>query len=241
MRVQSFGDRRPDRIVWKDRQWQWASLRFEDGDFNTPTRLDSEAREKWFYQAIGASPAMFRRDTHAGSLYWLGLRDSSGALSGWRQDLQAHRAAARSRQAVLVGDGLRRGYPLADPDGAEQGGAAFAVRAEGPVGARRWTCTSGPRRPTAQEGRWIQTIPGQRLVRLLPHLRAGGAGLRRHAGSRATSKLSPAQRISTLTPRFEHGFDVHNRGHVDRLEVAHPDAQVFDGEDRDDVKSEVMS
>jgi hypothetical protein len=29
MRVQSFGDRRPDRIVWKDRQWQWVSLRFD--------------------------------------------------------------------------------------------------------------------------------------------------------------------------------------------------------------------
>jgi hypothetical protein len=79
MRVQSFGDRRADRIVWKDRQWQWASLRFEDGDFNTQNRLDTEAREKWFYQAVGASPAMFRRDAQAGSLYWLGLRDTTGA------------------------------------------------------------------------------------------------------------------------------------------------------------------
>ncbi len=78
MRVQSFSDRRPDRNVWKDRRWQWASLRFEDGDFNTQSRLDTEAREKWFYQAIGASPAMFRRDINAGSLYWLGLRDREG-------------------------------------------------------------------------------------------------------------------------------------------------------------------
>lgn len=79
LRVQSFGDRRPDRFPWNDRQWQWASLRYEDGDFNTQDRLDLEAREKWFYQAIGASPAMFRRDTKAGSLYWLGLRDKTGA------------------------------------------------------------------------------------------------------------------------------------------------------------------
>jgi hypothetical protein len=50
----------------------------QKGD-NTDARLDLEAREKWFYQAIGASPAMFRRDTRAGSLYWLGLRDASGA------------------------------------------------------------------------------------------------------------------------------------------------------------------
>lgn len=79
MRVQSFADRRPDRHPWDDRQWEWASLRFEDGDFNTAGRLDSEAREKWFYQAIGASPAMFRRDPQAGSLYWLGHKDKTGA------------------------------------------------------------------------------------------------------------------------------------------------------------------
>src|SRR6185503_2457921 len=78
MRVQSFADRRPDRTVWKDRQWQYAALRFEDGDFNATTHLDLDAREKWFYQAVGASPAMFRRDTMAGSLYWLGLRDACG-------------------------------------------------------------------------------------------------------------------------------------------------------------------
>jgi hypothetical protein len=78
MRVQAFGDRRPDRLVWRDRLWQWVALRFEDGDFDTADRLDTEAREKWFYQAIGASPAMFRRDTQAGSLYWLGLRDEEG-------------------------------------------------------------------------------------------------------------------------------------------------------------------
>ena len=86
MRVQAFGDRRPDRNVWKDRRWQWASLRYEDGDFNTQSRLDIEAREKWFYQAIGASPAMFRRDANAGSLYWLGLRDREGLyLEGAQQ------------------------------------------------------------------------------------------------------------------------------------------------------------
>src|SRR5262252_6924224 len=79
MRVESFGDRRSDRIVWPDRKWEWAALRSEDGDFNTDNYADLYARDKWFYQAIGASPAMFKRDTSAGSLYWLGLRDTSGA------------------------------------------------------------------------------------------------------------------------------------------------------------------
>ncbi|NYF51750.1 hypothetical protein [Tunturiibacter gelidoferens] len=62
MRVESFGDNRPNRIVWPDRKWEWAALRFENGDFNTPNYGNLYARDKWFYQAIGASPAMFKRD-----------------------------------------------------------------------------------------------------------------------------------------------------------------------------------
>ena len=41
--------------------------------------LDMEARERWFAQAIVTSPAMFRRTEGAGSLYWLGHRDNTGA------------------------------------------------------------------------------------------------------------------------------------------------------------------
>jgi hypothetical protein len=50
-----------------------------------PAHKDLEAREKWFYQAQIASPAMFCRDAKAGSLYWLGTRDATGAfLDGGR-------------------------------------------------------------------------------------------------------------------------------------------------------------
>jgi hypothetical protein len=69
---------RPDRVVWQDRQWQWAALRFENGSFDTPHYKDTYALDKWFFQAIAASPAMFRRNAGAGSLYWLGLRDQTG-------------------------------------------------------------------------------------------------------------------------------------------------------------------
>jgi hypothetical protein len=60
---------RPDRVVWSDRQWEWASLRPENGTFDLPSHKDLEARERWFYQAQIESPAMFRRDAKAGSLY----------------------------------------------------------------------------------------------------------------------------------------------------------------------------
>src|SRR5262249_59358082 len=38
MRVQSFADRRSDRVVWSDRKsWEWATLRPENGAFDGPT------------------------------------------------------------------------------------------------------------------------------------------------------------------------------------------------------------
>jgi|SRR5580700_6476898 hypothetical protein len=67
--LRGLADRRPDRVVWQDRQWQWAGLRFENGSFDTANYTDTYARDKWFFQAIAASPAMFRRDAGAGSLY----------------------------------------------------------------------------------------------------------------------------------------------------------------------------
>jgi Uncharacterized conserved protein len=80
MRVQSFADRSKERLAWADRKWEWAVLRPENGTFDAPTYKDLAARSKWFYQAQIESPAMFRRNEDAGSLYWLGTRDKSGAF-----------------------------------------------------------------------------------------------------------------------------------------------------------------
>jgi len=160
MRVQSFGDRRPDRTVWKDRRWQWASLRFEDGDFNTKSRLDTEAREKWFYQAIGASPAMFRRDAKAGSLYWLGIRDHKDAYLGGANhyklsvplpvpgklfwSVTVYDVDSRSQiQTAQKKAALRSMFELKDATGSSA------------------DLYFGPTAPAGQEKRWIQTLPGK--------------------------------------------------------------------------------
>jgi hypothetical protein len=160
MRVQSFADRRPDRLVWKDRQWQWASLRFEDGDFNTASHTDLGAREKWFYQAVGASPAMFRRDTNAGSLYWLGLRDKTGAYLDGAQTYQLAvplpvpgklfwsvtvydidtRSQIQTKQRKAA---LRSLFELKDLSG-------NAVE-----------LYFGPTAPRGKEGQWIETLSGK--------------------------------------------------------------------------------
>jgi hypothetical protein len=80
MLVSAFDSVRPDRLAWPDRKWEWAALVPESVQFETKSGVDMEARDRWFAQAIVTSPAMFRRSAGAGSLYWLGNRDATGAF-----------------------------------------------------------------------------------------------------------------------------------------------------------------
>lgn len=160
MRTEAFADRRSDRVVWSDRKWEWAGLRFENGSFDAEHYTDTYARDKWFYQAIATSPAMFRRDPQAGSLYWLGLRDASGAyLDGAKSytltvplpvpgrlfwSVTAYDAETRSQIATDQGKAaLRSLFELKDLSG-ETVDVYF-----------------GPTAPPGQEQRWIKTIPGK--------------------------------------------------------------------------------
>lgn len=160
MRVQSFADRRADRVAWPDRQWEWATLRPENGTFDAATYVDLEAREKWFYQAQVESPAMFRRTAGAGSLYWLGTRDASGAfLDGSKAyrlsvpqpvpgklfwSVTVYDAETRSEISTDQGySALRSLFELKDMTG-----ASAELR-------------FGPRAPTGGEGQWIKTTPGK--------------------------------------------------------------------------------
>lgn len=61
MRVEAFADERPDRVVWPGTQWEWPVLRPENATFRAGDHLDVHARERWYFQAIATSPAMFRR------------------------------------------------------------------------------------------------------------------------------------------------------------------------------------
>ena len=160
LRVRSFADRRADRVVWPGRQWEWASLRFEDGDFNAATHTDLDAREKWFYQAIGASPAMFRRDTKAGSLYWLGLRDDTGAYlnGGNSYTLQVPLPVpGKLFWSVTVYDiDTRSQIRTAQNKAALR--SLFELKS---LSAQTADLHFGPTAPAGKEDRWIRTIPGK--------------------------------------------------------------------------------
>lgn len=161
MRVQSFADRRGDRIVWKDRKWEWAGLRPENGDFETPNYLDLDAREVWFYQAIGASPAMFRRGEGAGSVYWLGTRDASGQyLDGGKtyKLVIPLPVPAKLFWSITVYDTATRSQIATD-----QNGAALRSMFElkNPGDAKTVELYFGPKAPAGKEKQWVKTIPNK--------------------------------------------------------------------------------
>jgi hypothetical protein len=160
MLVSAFASRRPDRLAWPDRTWEWVGLRPENGTFEREGSLDVEARDRWFAQAIVASPAMFRRSVGQGSLYWLGHRDATGAyLDGshtYRLSVPLPVPAtlfwsvtcydARTRSEVVTSQGkaaLRSLFEDVSPEGADSVDLYF-----------------GPE-STGSEGRWIQTTPGR--------------------------------------------------------------------------------
>lgn len=160
MRVQSFADRRPDRVAWPDRKWEWATLRPENGTFDAPTFKDLDARTKWFYQAQVESPAMFRRSPGAGSLYWLGTRDATGAfLDGGKSYrlVVPQPVPAKLFWSVTVYDAETRSEIATD-----QGHAALRSLFElkdvkGDAADLRF----GPTAPAGAESRWIRTLPGK--------------------------------------------------------------------------------
>jgi hypothetical protein len=158
MRVQSFGDRRPERLAWPDRRWEWASLRSENGTFDLPAFKDLEAREKWFFQAAIESPAMFKRTPDAGSLYWLGLRDRDGAYLDGKKSYKLTvplPVPAKLFWSVTVYDPQTRSEIKTGQDRAALRSLVELRDAAGPS----VDLFFGPTPPPGEEARWIQTLP----------------------------------------------------------------------------------
>ncbi|MEG9432377.1 DUF1254 domain-containing protein [Terriglobus sp. ADX1] len=161
MRVQSFADRRPDRMAWPDRKWEWATLRPENGTFDTPSYKDLEARTKWFYQAQIESPAMFRRTAAAGSLYWLGTRDSSGDFldGGKTYKLTVPQPVpAKLFWSVTIYDNETRSEIVTDT---YKAALRSLFELKDTANAPSVDLYFGPTAPAGHEAQWIKTIPGK--------------------------------------------------------------------------------
>ncbi|MGH8246839.1 MAG: DUF1254 domain-containing protein [Gammaproteobacteria bacterium] len=159
--VSAYASTRPDRLAWPDRKWEWIGLVPGSAQFETPAGIDLEARDRWFVQAIVTSPAMFRRTAGAGSLYWLGLRDTSGAYLEGSKSYKLtipQPVPGKLFWSVTVYDAQTRSEVQTDQDKAALR-SMFELKdisGTAPVDLR-----FGPKAPPGQEGRWIKTIPGK--------------------------------------------------------------------------------
>jgi uncharacterized protein (TIGR03066 family) len=159
--VSAFASTRPDRFAWKDRQWEWIGLVPGSAQFETKAGIDLEARDRWFAQAIVTSPAMFRRKEGAGSLYWLGHRDRTGAFLDGSKAYKLtvpQPVPAKLFWSVTVYDAATRSEIQTAQDRAALR-SLFELKDKG----ERATLDLyfGPKAPPGKEGEWIQTAPGK--------------------------------------------------------------------------------
>ena len=181
-----------------------------------PNYADLYARDKWFYPGHRSLARDVQARSHgAGSLYWLGMRDSTGTYldGGKNYKLTVPQPVpGKLFWSVTVYDTETRSQVQTD-----QGKAALRSLFElkdVSSDASPPSYTSAPRRRQAREP-VDQDHPRQRLVRLLPHLRPRTTRLRRQAGSPATSKRSNDAIIAPTRkeayPLFSFGFQPKNR------------------------------
>lgn len=161
MLVAGFASDRPDRFVWPDRKWEYATLIYQNGDFELPTGIDLEARERWFSQAVGMSPKMVLRTAGAGSLYWLGLRDKDGAYldGGKTYKLSVPQPVPQKLfWSVTVYDNKTRSQIQTDQDKAA---LRSLVELKDVPKSRPTDLYFGPSAPAGKDGQWIKTNPSR--------------------------------------------------------------------------------
>ena len=159
--VSAFAGTRDDIRAWPDRRWEWAGLVADNADFETSAGLDLEARDRWFAQAIVASPAMFRRVEGSGSLYWLGARDDTGAYLDGGRDYRLSiplPVPGKLFWSITIYDAETRSQVQADQSMAALR-SLFELRDLPSSGTAE--LRFGPTAPADGGGAWLQTIPSR--------------------------------------------------------------------------------
>mgnify|MGYP003575359990 FL=1 len=128
---------------------------------DTQNYVDIDARETWFYQAIGASPAMFRRKEGSGFLYWLGLKDNKGKYvdgsKTYKLIIPTPLPAKRFWSATVY-DAKTRSQVATDQNKAALR-SMFELKDK--IGSQSVDLYFGPKAPAGKEGQWIKSIPNK--------------------------------------------------------------------------------
>ena len=133
----------------------------DSADFKTPGGMDLEARDRWFVQAIVASPAMFRRQVGGGSLYWLAARDHDGEyLDGslaYTLTIPLP-VPAQLFWSVTIYDAQTRSQVRAARTRRRCGHSSNSLRR---TANRVRHTVFGPQPPDEAADRWLQTVAGR--------------------------------------------------------------------------------
>jgi hypothetical protein len=143
--------------VRNDRDLRWSAFQRE---IESTAYKDLDARAKWFYQAQIESPAMFRRDARAGSLYWLGIRDATGAYLDGSKTYKLtvpQPVPAKLFWSVTVYDRDSRSEIATDQKKAALR-SLFELKNKSGASVDLYF---GPNAPAGHENEWIETISGK--------------------------------------------------------------------------------
>ena len=164
MRVNAYANREPVRIVWQDRNWEWLPLR----QYNTTTKdlgvaafQDLQATDHFYFPAIGASASIGKREAGNGSLYYVGLRDSTSAFldGGKTYKLTVPTPVPGNLfWSTTVYDVDTRSMIATDQDKAVLSSlfTKFQPNPDATI-----DLYLGPKAPAGKEDQWIKTIPGK--------------------------------------------------------------------------------
>jgi hypothetical protein len=164
MRVNSYANRNPEAIVWKDRNWEWVPVRQYNTitkDFGTASFQDLQATENFYFPAIGGSASIGKREVGSGSIYFAGLRDNTGAyLDGskaYKMTVPTPVPASLFWSATVY-DVDTRSMIATDQNKAVLSSlfTKFQPKPDGSI-----DIYFGPKAPVGKEDQWIKTIPGK--------------------------------------------------------------------------------
>mgnify|MGYP001825501624 FL=1 len=165
MNVAFFANPRPERLVWKDRNWEFVPLAGplnpDTNDFGTANYRDLLANDFYFFMAWGTSASIGRRAVGPGSLYFYTPRDSTGAYLDGAKNYKLTvpgPVPAKLFWSVTVYDSETR--TIIDTD---LGRGAVRTMYENPQPNEEgsFDIYFGPKAPEGKENHWVKTIPGK--------------------------------------------------------------------------------
>ena len=161
MNIAFFANPRSERLIWKDRQWMYlplmGPLNPKTNDFGTENYRDLLANDYYFFSAWGTSAGIGRREVGPGSLYFVGMKDSTNVyLDGGKNYKLSIPSPVPAGQfwSLTVYDSETR--CIIDTD---QGRGAVRSRYEKPeVNANgAFEIFFGPDTPKGKENHWVKT------------------------------------------------------------------------------------